>query len=187
MSSWLKYIEHIQPVKSGYFKAGDSLFYNGIDSRMITPEILRLINEKASIFHKKIKIFNEESVDDFVGYLTGCELCTTDWDVSGYFDSYNNTIAYTEQYCTASKQFLETLCHEMSHSFQINIGIDILDKTLLNRFKSEQQCDTMAYYLMKAINPTLTNYTFDGSYFDKSALNWLADYYVGTPVKNDVF
>lgn len=187
MSSWLKHIEHIPTVKSGHFKAGDSFFYNGIDSRLITPEILRVINEKAAIYHKHIKVFNNDSIDDFVGYLSGCDLYVTSRDVGGYFNQWDNIIAYNEEY-TNSKIILEILCHEISHSIQVTVGIDIHAYSLLARFKSEQQCDTMAYYLMNAIKPgSITKSDFKTGYFDKGSLQWLADYYDGTVVKNDVF
>ncbi len=191
MSTFLKHIEGISEVGSGKFFIGDKSFYTGINDKLITTELKKLINNKAIIFQNKLKY--DAPFEEIVGYLSGCELYDIEEECMGAYSYAANSIYYNYDYHNDNdidnKTALSIIFHELGHAIQAEVGIyEKVGLLLTDRFKLEQQCETIAYYLANACHKEgcYEKKLFNDSYFTRKNLEVLSTWYEGTVIINDI-
>lgn len=124
-------------------KINGTLIYTGVNKKLFTKELEKIVNEKARIFKKKLS--HAASIHDIVGELTGYEVISTEKDCGGYCDIYNKEIAINEPFA---------MFHEISHYIQAELCIlEPSEKVMSKNILMEQQAETIAYYLYNATHP----------------------------------
>jgi len=156
--------------------------YSHVNDRYITGEVLNCIHNKVHI-GRQYKLNINTPIFDIIGILSGYECITEAKGAGGYCDFNNRVIAIDNKQSGG----LHTVCHEISHSIQAELGIFNDDGSVLSwQVKMEHQCETMAYYLYNGLFPEAPKpWGQFTSYFNKESILWLADWYKGY-VENDL-
>jgi len=145
--------------------------------QLLTPRIITYLDDKANLWIKNN--LNSANVHERIGIMSGYNTISTNLKCGGYCDMWNKEIAIKEDY-------IQVVLHELSHSFQADLGItETLRNLLSDHLKEEQQCETMAKYLYQKIHHKTGDRIFT-AYMDNHSLDFLRDWYKGSFIELDI-
>lgn len=168
--------------------------YTSITPELITKDIARLLKEVEA---KAKRAGLREVIDcpEVVGVLFDWEVVQNEMACAGWTDRGNRQIGINvanpseiwihnktgKELSAIDLHTKTTLCHELGHTIQAEIGwADNSPRLMSERVYEEQQAETIAWYLHQILYPNSPRYPdMFKAYFNKTDHLWLCNWYDG--------
>lgn len=153
--------------------------YSYRNKKLLTPAIIK----EVKLFARKARQIKLDvmraPLAEIVGRMTQCELISlANTNCGGYYNADKKLIGIKAE--IIKRDDISVMNHEICHYLQSCLGIGILQKTISQEIRVEQQCNTMATILHKEMFPqTVINYKAYNTYFKKEDHVFLLNWYEG--------
>jgi hypothetical protein len=145
------------------------VLYDKPTIQAIRPDVLRMCDEMIAKARRQLK--PDAPYAEIVGVLSGYNLISTDKDCSGYCNTYDKEIAYSDG-------GVLVLYHELTHVVQSDLGYYENQKSLANGIRLEHEAESAAEYMLSRLHPGMKN-IYLPSYYDIGGVEFYKDWFNG--------